>query len=256
MASVEFYQFPYMSDNYGVLLHDTQENVTACVDCGDADAVLAALAHKNWKLDQILITHHHADHTEGLEALKSATGAIAIGPAESASKLPGVDKHVADGDDFAFGKQRIQVMQTPGHTLDMLNYYLPEAGVLFTGDTLFAMGCGRLFEGDAATMHNSLNKISQLPADTVLYCSHEYTLTNGSFAETVDSENPALIERMLKVRELRDADQPTIPTTLAEELATNPFLRSADSGIRKSLNMESASDLEVFTELRRRRDNH
>jgi len=212
MASVEFYQFPYMSDNYGVLLHDTQESVTACIDCGDADAVLAALTHKNWKLDQILITHHHADHTEGLEALKSTTGAIAIGPAESASKLPGVDKHVADGDDFAFGKQRIQVMQTPGHTLDMLNYYLPEAGVLFTGDTLFAMGCGRLFEGDAATMHNSLNKISQLPADTVLYCSHEYTLTNGSFAETVDSENPALIERMLKVRELRDADQPTIPT--------------------------------------------
>ena len=118
------------------------------------------------------------------------------------------------------------------------------------------MGCGRLFEGDAATMYNSLNKISQLPADTVLYCSHEYTLTNGSFAETVDSENPALIERMLKVRELREADQPTIPTSLAEELATNPFLRSADSGIRKSLNMESASDLEVFTELRRRRDNH
>lgn len=256
MAEIEFHQFPYMSDNYGVLLHDTKNSTTACVDCGDAAAVLNALDATGWKLDQILITHHHDDHTAGLTELKAATGAIVIGPGNSASALKDIDKSVADGDNFQFGNHQIQVMHTPGHTLDMLNYYLPEAGAIFTGDTLFAMGCGRLFEGDAETMFNSLKKISQLPAETIVYCSHEYTETNGSFAEGVDATNSELMARMQAVREARASDLPTIPTTLAEELATNPFLRTHDSAIRKNLGMESASDLEVFTELRKRRDNH
>ncbi len=256
MAAIQFHQFPYMSDNYGVLLHDAETATTACIDCGDADAVIAALESTGWKLDHILITHHHADHTGGLDALKLATGATVIGPGNSASQLGGIDKTVTDGETFKIGNHQVNVLHTPGHTLDMLNYYLPEAGVVFTGDTLFAMGCGRLFEGDAETMFNSLAKLRQLPAETVIYCSHEYTETNGSFAEGVDPANVELKTRMKNVRSLRATDQPTIPTTLSEELATNPFLRANDGGIRQHLGMESASDLEVFTELRKRRDNH
>ena len=147
-------------------------------------------------------------------------------------------------------------MHTPGHTLDMLNYYFPEQGVLFTGDTLFTMGCGRLFEGDAEMMWQSLKKISQLPAETIIYCSHEYTVTNGNFSTSVDPDNLELIARMSKVNELRKEGLPTVPSSLSEELATNPFLRASDAGIRKTLGMADASDLEVFTELRKRRDNH
>ena len=256
MAAIQFHQFPYMSDNYGVLLHDGEAGITACVDCGDADAVLQALASTGWKLDQIFITHHHADHTAGLDNLKASTGAMVIGPGNSSSSLAGIDKSVADGDSFQFGNHQVNVIHTPGHTMDMLNYYLPEANVVFTGDTLFAMGCGRLFEGDAETMFNSLAKIRQLPAETIIYCSHEYTETNGSFAESIDPANTDLKTRMQNVRELRAQNKPTIPTTLAQELATNPFLRATDEGIRKHLGMESASDVEVFAELRSRRDNH
>ena len=258
MATLSFHQFPYLSDNYGVLVHDPDSNETACIDAGDSAATLAALDEQGWKLDQIFVTHHHADHVGGLAELKAATGAAVVGPNRETSKQPidGIDKQVGDGDDFAFGGQRVRVMHTPGHTLDMLNYYFPEQGVLFTGDTLFTMGCGRLFEGDAEMMWQSLKKISQLPAETIIYCSHEYTVTNGNFSTSVDPDNLELIARMSKVNELRKEGLPTVPSSLSEELATNPFLRASDAGIRKTLGMAEASDLEVFTELRKRRDNH
>jgi len=253
--SVEIHQFPYNSDNYGVLLHDTTSGKTACVDAGDADAALGALQEMGWTLDLLLITHHHADHTAGLSKIKEATSAHVIGPSVGDGKIAGLDQQVGDGDSFKLGNVEVQVIHTPGHTLDMMNYYFPEPGILFSGDTLFTMGCGRLFEGDAATMMQSLGKLKQLPAETVVYCSHEYTLHNGSFALSVDPDNIELQVRVAKAEEMRKNDLATVPSTLEEELATNPFLRSDDAAIRKQLGLETASELEVFTELRERRNN-
>ena len=230
--SLAIHQFPYLSDNYGVLLHDPASNLTACVDAGDAAATVQALQTKNWTLDFLLITHHHADHTGGLVEIKEKTGARVIGPLTGVSKaIYGLDQQVKGGDTFKLGEHEVQVIHTPGHTLDMMNYYLPGAGLLFSGDTLFTMGCGRLFEGDAATMLESLNKLKQLPPETTVYCSHEYTLHNGGFALSVDPDNIELQVRVATAEELRANDMPTVPSTLADELATNPFLRAGDAAI-------------------------
>ncbi len=254
--SLKIHQFPYLSDNYGVLLHDPSSNTTACVDAGDAEAAIKALEQQNWTLDLLLITHHHADHTAGLEQIKQKTGARVIGPKAGASAaIAGIDQEVQDGDSFQLGKSEVQVIHTPGHTLDMMNYYLPQDGVLFSGDTLFTMGCGRLFEGTAANMLDSLNRLKQLPQQTTIYCSHEYTLHNGGFALSVDPDNIELQVRVAAAEELRANNLPTVPSTMAEELATNPFLRADDEAIRKTLGMEGADDLAVFTELRERRNN-
>jgi len=165
MSTLEFYQFPYNSDNYGVLVHDAGTGETACIDAGDADAVLNALQEKGWKLTHLLITHHHADHTAGLQAIKQASGCKVIGPAPESTPIAGLDQRFADNESFQFAAQTVQVLHTPGHTLDMINFYFEQAGVVFTGDTLFAMGCGRLFEGDAAMMQQSLAKLARLMCD-------------------------------------------------------------------------------------------
>lgn len=254
--SLQIHQFPYLSDNYGVLLHEPASNTTACIDAGDAGATLKALESQGWALDLMLITHHHGDHTAGLEQIKEKTGARVIGPKAGASAaIRGIDQEVQEGDSFQFGDREVQVIHTPGHTLDMMNYYLAQDGLLFSGDTLFTMGCGRLFEGSAATMLDSLNKLKQLPAETTVYCSHEYTLHNGGFALSVDPDNIDLQVRVAAAEELRANNVPTVPSTLAEELATNPFLRANDAAIRSTLGMENADELAVFTELRERRNN-
>lgn len=254
--SLQIHQFPYLSDNYGVLLHEPSSGTTACVDAGDADAALQALASQNWTLDLLLITHHHGDHTAGLEQIKQKTGARVIGPKAGVSAaISGIDQEVQDGDSFQLGDREVRVIHTPGHTLDMMNYYLPQDGLLFSGDTLFTMGCGRLFEGTAATMLQSLNKLKQLPAQTTVYCSHEYTLHNGGFALSVDPDNVELQVRVAAAEELRANNLATVPSTLAEELATNPFLRANDAAIRSTLGMADADELAVFTELRERRNN-
>lgn len=247
--NLEFYQFPYGSDNYGVLIHDEQSGKTACVDAGDAQASMSALAQTGWSLSDIWITHHHADHTAGLAELKSRTGARVIGP-----DLPHVDKIVAQGDMFDFAQRRVSVIETPGHTLDMLNFYLEHDAVIFTGDTLFAMGCGRLFEGSAAQMHASLQKLAALPPQTVVYCSHEYTAANAEFALSVDPSNPELVARVAEVTKRRATGKPTVPTSIGLELATNPFLRADNQAIRQGLDMLEASDEAVFAELRSRKD--
>lgn len=254
MTSFEYYQFPYMSDNYGVLIHSASSGETACVDVGDGDAVLSALSEKGWSLTHLFITHHHADHVAGLQQVKSATSCQVIGPKQH-SDISGLDQQVVDGDTFTFAGQDVTVIHTPGHTADMLNYYIAAEKVVFTGDTLFALGCGRLFEGDANTMWHSLNKLMQLPADTTVYCSHEYTEANAKFAITIDPENPALQDRVKAIQDLRAQGLPTVPSQLSEELATNPFLRAADSGIRAQLQMNDATDSEVFAEIRKRKDN-
>lgn len=254
MAELEIHQFPCLSDNYGVLIHDPAGNVTASIDAPETEAVRAALAETGWRLTHILTTHYHVDHTDGNLPLKSETGCIIVGPRAEAGKVRGIDVEVGDGDTYQFGSFEVRVFDTPGHTAGHISYWIPEAKVAFVGDTVFAMGCGRLFEGDAKTMWNSLSKIIALPPETVLYCGHEYTQSNADFALTVEPGNAALQARAEEVRNLRAQGKPTLPTTLARELETNPFLRSGSAEIRSHLGMEGAEDWEVFGEVRRRKD--
>lgn len=255
MSKLQYHQFPYMNDNYGVLVHSADTGETACIDAGDAAAYEAALKETGWKLSHIFITHHHGDHTAGLAALKQSTGAKAIGPAPLSSPINGLDSNVNDGDTFSFAGCEVKVIHTPGHTTDMMNFYLPSEGVVFTGDTLFTLGCGRVFEGDMAMMWSSLEKLIALPADTIVYSSHEYTQANAAFAQSVDPDNEKLKARSAQIDELRSQGKATVPTTLAEELETNPFVRPSDPAIRAHLGMADASDAEVFAEIRTRKDN-
>tara|TARA_B100001093_G_scaffold515307_1_gene591358 strand:+ start:695 stop:1447 length:753 start_codon:yes stop_codon:yes gene_type:complete len=246
----DIHQFSYGSDNYGVLLHDPQTAATALVDAGDVQAALAALKETGWSLSQIWLTHHHGDHVAGTAAIVEATGASVIGPLQ----ISHVTDAVNDGASFNFGGTAVTVIATPGHTLDMLNYHIAAENLLFTGDTLFAMGCGRLFEGDAATMWDSLSRLMMLPDETIIYCGHEYTAVNADFALSVDPGNEALQRRASAVRNLRAIDRPTIPTMMALERLTNPFLRAADPSIRQHLGMTDANDIAVFAEIRRLKD--
>ena len=248
---LNIHQFTYGGDNYGVLLQEPDSGATALVDAGDATAALAALAETGWSLSQIWLTHHHGDHTAGTTEIVAATGAGVHGPASIAS----VTTPVADGGEIDFGGVKVTAIATPGHTMDMLNFHIPSEKLLFTGDTLFAMGCGRLFEGDAATMWASLCKLMSLDDETVIYCGHEYTAANADFALSVDPDNDALLRRVAAVRDLRSTGQPTIPTMLALEKLTNPFLRASDPSIRAHLGMADADDVDVFTEIRLRKDN-
>lgn len=254
MAELQIHQFPCLSDNYGVLIHDAQDNVTASIDAPEASAVTAALAAKGWSLTHILTTHHHADHTGGNAALKSQTGCTIVGPRAEAGKVPGIDVEVGDGDTYTLGAFEVRVLDTPGHTAGHISYWIPAASVAFVGDTLFAMGCGRLFEGDAKMMWNSLSKITALPDETTLYCGHEYTQSNADFALSVEPGNPALQARAVEVRALRADGQPTLPTTLARELETNPFLRADSAEIQASVGLEGHELWEVFGAVRAAKD--
>ncbi len=251
--ALQFHQFSYMSDNYGVLIHEPSTGETALVDAGDAASALAALKDTGWSLSHILITHHHGDHTAGLAEVKAATGAMVIGP-DNAS-IRNIDERYGGGDEFVFAGHVCRCIHTPGHTLDMLNFYFADEGVIFTGDTLFTLGCGRVFEGDRSMMWASLQKLMALPAETVVYSAHEYTLANARFALSVDPGNSALQRRTLDFEQMRDRGEATSPTTMAEEMATNPFLRASDPAIRRHLGMVDAPDEAVFAEIRTRKDN-
>lgn len=254
--SLEIFQFPYRQDNYGVLVHDPVSGSTACVDAGSegAEAELAALAETGWTLSQLWITHHHPDHVAGLEALKAATGCAVFGPQGSAQPIKGIDHYLAQGDRFRLGAHDVQVLHTPGHTLDMLNYYLANDAILFSGDTLFAMGCGRIFEGTPAIMYDSMMALKALPGSTQVYCSHEYSQANATFALSIDPNNAALISRMAEVKARRAQGLPTVPTTIKQEWDTNPYFRCDNEDIRASLNLAQATDAEVFAEIRKRKD--
>ncbi len=254
MSTLSFHQFPALSDNYGVLIHDAEAHLTAAIDAPDAATVRAALAAKGWKLTHIFTTHHHSDHTAGNLELKAETGCTIFGPKAEAAKIPGLDRAFGDGDTFRFGATEVRVLDTPGHTLGHISYWLPEANVAFVGDTLFAMGCGRVIEGTMAMMWASLDKLRALPPTTVLYCGHEYTVANARFALTIEPDNAALVARASQVEALRKAGQPTLPTRLDVELATNPFLRPQVASIRQRLDMASASDADVFGEIRLRKN--
>lgn len=253
--TVQIDQFMCRSDNFGVLVHDAKSGATALIDAPDEKAILDAVKRTGWTPTLILTTHHHADHVEANLALKQRFGLKIIGPEAEKAKIPGIDETVGDGSVFQFGGEEVKVFSTPGHTLGHVSYYFPASKVAFTADTLFALGCGRVFEGTPAMMYASLQKLAALPADTTIYCGHEYTETNARFALTVDPTNPVLKQRAASIAALRADGKPTLPTTIAEELATNPYLRAHDPAIRRTLGMESAGDEAVFAEIRKRKDN-
>ena len=254
MKPLEIDVFLCRSDNFGVLLHDPQTGLTASIDAPEEAPILAALGRRSWTLTHIFTTHHHQDHVEANLALKERYGCEIHGPYEEAVAIPGLDRSVADGDEFEFAGRSIQVIATPGHTAGHICYYLPDDGLLFAADTLFAMGCGRLFERPAADMWHSFQKLMALPEDTKVYFGHEYTLSNARFAVTVDPDNADLQARAAEVESLRKGGTFTIPTTIGLEKRTNPYMRVAAAGIRRTLGLERATDAEIFAEIRARKD--
>ena len=249
------HQFPCLSDNYGVLLHDPETRRTASIDAPDATAILAALEETGWALTDVLVTHHHADHTQGLPELRACYPDVRIvGPAKEADKIGGLDVTLRDGDHVAVGALEAGVLEVPGHTLGHIAYVFEEESLLFAGDTLFALGCGRPFEAPPAVLYHSLMKLARLPGSMDVYCGHEYTLSNARFALTVDGGNAALVERAREVERLRAAGAPTLPTTIALELATNPFLRAGEPAVKAALGMPDADPDAVFAELRARKN--
>ena len=250
MTSIEIHQFPCLKDNYGVLVHDAKAGVTASVDAPDAGAVMAALGEKGWRLTHILATHHHGDHVGGNLELKAETGCIIIGPEAEAARIPGLDVAVGEGDKVQFGGSVLHVLDTPGHTLGHITYWIPAEKTAFAGDTLFALGCGRVFEGNAEMMWHSLQKIARLPPETMIYAGHEYTLANARFCLTIEPNNRALQVRAKEIEALRAEGKPTLPTQLAVELATNVFLRPQSLEIRSRLGLGASADWRVFAEIR------
>jgi len=252
--ALEIHMFPCLADNYGFLIHDRRADLTAAIDTPDVTAIEKALAAKQWTLTHILNTHHHWDHAGGNLELKKRTGCLIVGPRADASRIPGIDVQVGEGDVFEFGNHTARIYDTPGHTRGHIAYLFATDGVAFVGDTLFAMGCGRLFEGTPEQMWTSLQKFMQWPDDTRIYCAHEYTQKNARFALTVEPHNRDLIRRAAEVDALRAKGMPTIPTRLDIEKKTNPFLRPASPDLRRTLNMTDAGDVEVFAKTRELKD--
>lgn len=251
---LEILQLPALSDNYIYLLHDTASGATAAVDPTLAAPVLATLAQRGWRLDYIFNTHHHGDHVGGNLELQRATGCKIVASQHDQGRIPGASVSVADGDRLPLGAAEAAVIATPGHTLGHVAYYFAIDGALFCGDTLFGIGCGRLFEGTAEQMQHSLARLKSLPGDCKVYCAHEYTQANGRFALTVEPGNAALRQRLQHVDRLRAAGQPTVPSTLAEECATNPFLRWDSTELQAQVGLPGAPPSAVFAETRRRKD--
>lgn len=223
---VEIARIPALSDNYIWLMHDPASGETVVIDPAEADPVLAEAGRRGWRITQIWNTHWHPDHTGGNAAIKAATGAVITGPAAEAARIPTLDRLVGEGDRVAIGAVVAQVLEVPAHTAGHIAYHLPDERIVFVGDTLFAMGCGRLFEGTAAQMHANMVRLAQLPPETRVYCAHEYTLSNGRYAVVAEPDNEAIHARLAEVEAARPRGDATVPTTIAEELATNPFMRA------------------------------
>jgi len=253
--AVEIVQFLCLKDNYGYLIHDPASGQTAAVDTPDADAIIEQLEQRNWQLSHILTTHHHWDHIDGHQQLKERYNCQIIGPEANADVIPQLDQAVNHHDRLQIGNLMVDVIATPGHTLGHVVYWLPEQQALFAGDTLFSLGCGRLFEGSHQQMWQSLQRLAQLPGETAVYCAHEYTESNARFALTIEPDNQALQARAAEVSQLRAAGQPTIPTTIRQEQQTNPFMRADQPELQQQLQMAGATTVDIFTEIRTRKDN-
>ncbi len=246
--------FPCLSDNYGVLLHDSQSGATAAIDAPEAAPIEAALAASGWRLTDILVTHHHADHTGGIAELKKKHNCRVVAPAGEATRIPLVDETVRENDRVRVGGLEARVLETPGHTSGHISYVFPADKLAFVGDTLFSIGCGRVIEGTPEMMWSSLLKLRGLPDDTRIYCGHEYTKANIAFARTIEPDNAALAARQKDVERLTAAREPTIPTTIGEEKAANPFLRADVPEVAKSIGLAGTPAWKVFAEIRERKN--
>ncbi len=254
MAGFEIVQFSARSDNFAVLVHDPASGATASIDAPDAAPIKTELEARGWTLTHILVTHKHLDHVEGIKPLRQAYDLTVIGPQKSAAETGLYDQTVADGDRLEFAGAEVRVIATPGHTLDHVSYYLPGEKVAFVADTLFALGCGRVFEGTPEMMWESLKKLRALPDETVVYCGHEYTAANAEFAISIEPDNAALAARAAKIRALRADGKATLPTTIGREKETNPFLRADDPVLASALGMAGADPAAIFAEVRGRKD--
>ena len=252
---LQVHQFPCRSDNYGFLAHDPDSGSTACIDTPDADATNAGLEEKGWRLTHILNTHHHGDHTGANLELKERWECTIIGAANDAERIPGIEVRVSDGDVYEFGALQAKVLEVPGHTTGHIAYYFESEGIAFVGDTLFALGCGRLFEGTPEMMWTSLQKLMALPDETVVYCAHEYTQANAQFALSVEPGNESLVARSKEINDLRAKGMPTVPTTIGLERATNPFVRPMSENLQSTIGLNGADLVAVFAETRKRKDN-
>jgi hydroxyacylglutathione hydrolase len=248
-------QFLCLKDNYGVLVHDSDTGATASIDAPDGEAVIAAAEAAGWTLTDALVTHHHADHVQGLPALRARYPKLRVSaPAKEAGRIGGVDRPLAEGDYARVGRLAAKVIETPGHTAGHIVYWFEEDEIAFVGDVLFALGCGRVFEAPPAVMWESLLKLASLPGSTQVYCGHEYTEANARFAVTIDPDNSVLKARAGEVAALRLAGRPTLPTTIAAELATNPFLRAEEPSVQAAIGMAGADPAAAFAEIRARKD--
>jgi hydroxyacylglutathione hydrolase len=253
--TMSVHQYLCLTDNYGALAHDSVTGATACVDVPEAAPTIAALAERGWKLSDIMITHHHADHIQGVPELKAKfPNAKVWGPAKDAARIPFLDHRVAEGDIARVGSLKAKIIETPGHTLGHIAYHFEDDEIAFCGDTLFSLGCGRVFETPLAVMWSSLAKLAALPGETQIYCGHEYTQANGRFAMTIERDNPILKARIEEVAKLRAERHATLPTTIAAELAANPFLRVEEPAIQAVVGLAGAEPAAVFGELRTRKD--
>jgi hydroxyacylglutathione hydrolase len=248
------YLFPCLTDNFGVLLHDPDSGATASIDAPEAAAVEAALAKTGWRLTDILVTHHHGDHTAGIPALKGRHQCRVVAPRNEAQRIALVDQTVGEGDAAQVGALEGRVIDTPGHTAGHISYFFPADKLAFVGDTLFSIGCGRVIEGTSEMMWHSLVKLRDLPGDTRFYCGHEYTAANIRFAKTIEPNNTALAARADEVARLTAAGQPTIPATVGAEKAANPFLRADIAEVAKAVGLASSPAWKVFAEIRERKN--
>ena len=250
---LKIHQFPCLSDNYGYLAHDPASVETAAVDTPDADKYLAEAEALGWTITQIWNTHWHPDHAGGNLKIKAATGAKITGPKGEAEKIPGLDREVGGGDTVSLGDLTAQVIDVPGHTLGHIAYHIPAEKTAFVGDAVFALGCGRVFEGTMDMMWQSMKRVKALPADTMLYCAHEYTQANARFAETIETGNSALQAYVSEIDARRAKGERTVPMPLARELATNPFLRADVPELQAAMG-HAGDAVATFAEIRGRKD--
>jgi hydroxyacylglutathione hydrolase len=246
--------FLCLKDNFGVLVHDPASGATAAVDAPEAAPVEAALKATGWRLTDILVTHHHSDHTAGIAELKRHHGCHVTAPRNEAARIPKVDTMVGEGDVVSVGSLSARVIDTPGHTAGHISYWFDKDRLAFVGDTLFSIGCGRVIEGTPEMMWESLKKLRALPDDTQIYCGHEYTQANIRFARTVEPDNQALAARAAQVEKLLAKGDPTIPVTMGEEKAANPFLRADRPEVAASVGMAGQKAADVFAEIRARKN--
>jgi hydroxyacylglutathione hydrolase len=251
---LELVTIPCLTDNYAYLIHDQETGQTAVVDVPEPGPILAALEAHQWRLTHILITHHHDDHIQGVDTLRARTGAMVLGAAADAHRLPRLDLALDESCSFSVGRETARVIDVPGHTLGHIAFHFPESRLLFTADSLMAGGCGRLFEGTAGQMHQSLRKLAALPPETLVCSGHEYTASNLRFASTLEPDNPQIISRTAEVASLRSQGRPTVPSSLATELATNPYMRVHLPALKTAVGLPDADDVTVFAEIRARKD--